>query len=188
MFCPSRRTSLGAMNTTWSLARRAGVAIAATGLVGSLLLPSAAAAQSATEQVVGGWIGELPCAYTWLSPRADGAAGVPFECVSGTTWDGAFVGHTVYRAVGTANLVTGDLHATLDETLTGLVAATHAPGTLHLLGTVDVAGADGACVVHERMVGGTGAFRGSAGSLDFEGEQLAAVLGHGGYHGTWTHR
>jgi hypothetical protein len=188
MFPRARWTSLGAMNTTWSLLKRAGLTLATTGLLGSVLMPSAAAAESITDNVIGGWVGELPCPYTSLSPFAGGSTGVPFECVSGTTWDGAWVGHTVYRAVGTMNLITGDFHATLDETLTGMVAAAHAPGTLHLLGTVDVDGLTGACVVHERMVGGTGAFEGSSGTVEFDGNQVATVLGHGGYHGRWTHR
>jgi len=176
------------MNTTRSHLKGAGLAVAAVGLIASLLVPSAAAAESTTQNVVGGWVGELPCPYTALSPAAGGLTNVPFECVSGTTWDGAWVGHTVYRAVGTMNVLTGDFHATLDETLTGVIAATHAPGTLHLLGTVDVDGDTGECVVHERIVGGTGAFAGSIGTVEFDGNQLATVLGHGGYHGTWTHR
>jgi hypothetical protein len=188
MFRPLRRPSLGAMNTTRFFVKAAGVTLAAAGLIATLLMPSAGAAEFTTQTVIGGWIGELPCPFTSAAPSADNQSAVPFECVSGTTWDGAWVGHTVYRAVGTVDLVSGDFHATLDETLTGLVAATRQAGTLHLLGTVDVVGATGECVVHERMVGGTGAFAGSTGTVEFDGNQVAVALGHGGYHGTWSHR
>lgn len=188
MFRPARRPRLGAMTTTRALVRTAGLAVAGAGLITSLLTPSATAADTPTQPVLGGWIGELPCPFISASPTASSPTTVPFECVSGTTWDGDWVGHTVYRVVGTVDLVTGDLHATLDETLTGLVAATHGAGTLHLLGTVHVVGATGACVVRERIVGGTGAFEGSSGAVEFDGQQVAVAVGHGGYHGTWTHR
>jgi hypothetical protein len=179
--------SLGAMITIRSFVKAAGVALVAAGLVGSLLAPSVEAAESKTEDVVGGWLGELPCPFTSVAPSAGSATTVAFVCVSGTTWDGSWVGHTVYRVAGTLDVASGDIHATIDETLNGLVSATRAAGTLHLVGTVDVDGATGAIVVRERIVGGTGAFEGSSGTVEFDGAQVALVVGHGGYQGTWAH-
>jgi hypothetical protein len=162
----------------------AGIVLVAAGLTGTLPAPSVAAAELNTEDVVGGWVGELPCPFTSAEPSASGATTIAFECASGTTWDGSWVGHTFYRVAGTLDVVGGDIHAIVDETLVGLVSTTRAAGTLHLLGTVDVDGATGAMVVRERIVGGTGAFEGSSGTAVFDGSQLAL---HGGYQGSWMH-
>jgi hypothetical protein len=174
------------MITMRAFIRFGGVTLVAAGLSGVFGSPPVGAGQLKTEDVVGGWLGELPCLFTSATPSASARA-VPFECVSGTAWDGAWVGHTTYRAVGTFDAASGDIHATIDETFVGLVSATRAAGTLHLLGTVDIDGASGTGLVRERLVGGTDAFDGSSGTVVFDGAQVAAVVGHGGYQGTWTH-
>ena len=171
------------MVTMHSLTTFVGVAMALSGL----LATPVAATDPKAEEVLGGWFGELPCPFTSVVPSLSSPTIIPFECVSGSTWDGGWAGHTVYRAVGTLDLVSGDIHATVDETLVGVVAATQESGTLQLVGTVDIDGATGTFLARERIVGGTGAFEGSAGTVDFEGFQAAAVVGHGGYHGTWAH-
>jgi hypothetical protein len=149
MFLIAGGPSLGPMISIPSFVKGAGVAVVVAGLMGSGLF-TAEAGESTTEAVVGGWVGELPCPFTSAGPSAGRPTTILFECVSGTTWDGDWLGHTAYRAAGTLDVVSGDFHATLDETLTGLVSATRAGGTLHLLGTVDVVGATGALVVRER--------------------------------------
>lgn len=187
MFVFTSWLSLGAMITMRFSIKVAGIVLVVAGLTGTFLAPSVEAAELKTEDVVGGWVGELPCPFTSAEPSASGAATVAFECVSGTTWDGSWVGHTFYRVAGTLDVVRGDIHATVDETLVGAVSVTHAAGTLHLLGTVEVDGATGAMVVRERIAGGTGAFEGSSGTVVFDGSQVALVVGHGGYQGNWTH-
>ena len=175
------------MTTMRSIPKLVGMAITVTAAAGSLLVAPAAAAEPKAEEVRGGWFGALPCPFTSVSPPASSSTVVPFECVSGSMWDGAWAGQTAYRLVGTMDLVSGDIHATLDETLVGMVSATRRPGLLHLAGTVDVDGATDTLVVWERIIGGSGAFAGSSGTVVFDGFQAAAVVGHGGYHGTWTH-
>jgi hypothetical protein len=157
------------------------------GLAGDVAPSPVRAAEVQSEEVVGGWLGELPCPFTAAKPSASAPRFVRFECVSGSTWDGVWVGHTVYKAVGTLDIATGDIHAIVGETLFGVISATRAAGTLKLIGTVDVDGATGTFLAWEQIVGGTGAFEGSSGDVVFEGFQAAAVAGHGGYHGTWTH-
>lgn len=186
MFPLGGRFILDCMTRIHLLPKAAGIAVLA-GLTALLPGSPAQAAELETEEVVGGWVGELPCAFTSATPSASQPSLVRFECVSGTTWDGAWVGHTVYRVTGTLDGATGDVHGTVDETFVGLVGVTHRPGTLHLLGRVDVDGADNTIVVRERVVGGSGAFKGSSGTVTFEGLQAGAVLGLGRYHGTWIH-
>ena len=169
------------------LAKVVGSFVVAAGLTLTVAPPPVAAVEFHAEDVVGGWVGELPCPFTSLTPGSGSTTTAAFECVSGTTWDGVWTGHTMYRVAGTLDVVSGDMHATIDETLIGLVAATQATGTLHLLGAVDVVGATGAAVVRERIVGGTGAFLRSSGTVEFDGTQVALAVGHGGYRGTWIH-
>lgn len=165
----------------------AGIVLVTAGLTGTLPAPSVAAAELKTEGVVGGWFNGLPCPFTAAEPPASNSSTVAFECMSGSIWDGSWVGHTLYRVAGTLDVVTGDIHATVDETLLGVVSATRAAGTLHLVGTADVDGETGTLIVRERIVGGTGAFEGSSGTVVFDGAQVALVAGHGGYQGSWTH-
>lgn len=155
--------------------------------MGTLAVPPLRAAAFRTEDVVGGWVGELPCLVTSAAPSASAPTMLPIECVSGTTWLGSWTGHSLLRAFGTLDLATGDAHASIDETFFGVVTATRAPGALHLLGTVDLDEASHTIVVRERLVGGTGAFVGSSGTVVFEGLQVGPVVGQGGYHGTWMH-
>jgi hypothetical protein len=176
------------MFTMHCMPKLAAIALAVAALMGTLLASPAPAAELKSAEVVGGWVGELPCPFTAAEPSASDATIVMFECVSGSMWEGTWVGHTLYRAAGTLDVVSGDIHATVDETLVGLVSATRAAGTLHLVGSVEVDGATGSMVVRERIVGGTGAFEGSSGTAVFDGAQVALVAGHGGYQGTWTHR
>jgi len=100
------------------------VALIVIALMSNTVMPRARAAEARTDEVVGGWFGELPCPFTAATPSPSTPTIVPFECVSGSTWDGTWVGHTVYRAEGTFDLATGDLHATVDETLFGVVSTT----------------------------------------------------------------
>lgn len=139
-----------------------------------------------TQPVVGGWIGALPCLITSVAPTSSSPTTVPLECVSSTTFTGSWTGHTVYRLSGVLDLLTGDLHGFVDETLVGVVTSTRAAGTLHLVGPLVVDGATSTVVVRERIVGGTGAFLGSSGIVEFVGLAVGGV-GQGGYHGTWTH-
>ena len=151
-------------------------------------MPSAEAAVVKTEDLVGGWVGDLPCPLRSAELSAGNPMTVRFECVSGTTWDGDWVDYTVYRAVGVLDVVSGDSRTALDEALTGLLAATRAVGTPHRVGTVEVVAATGAVIERERMVGGTGAFAGSSGTVMSVGNQVGPVSGRGGYQGTWTLR
>jgi hypothetical protein len=156
---------------------------------GSLLLlhgPAATASPNATPTVYGGWVGELPCLITAAAPNPAAPTVVPLTCRSGTTWDGAWTGHTHYVITTTADLATGDSSGTIDETFVGVDTATSSPGTLHLTGTVTTHGADNTLVVTEQIVGGTGAFASTTGNAVFEGTQLSGLLGHGGYHASIT--
>jgi hypothetical protein len=150
--------------------------------------PSVGAAGGAVVNVRGGWIGELPCLFTALAPGGSKPTVVSFTCTSGTTWDGTWTGHTHYVVRATLDLVTGSGTGTIDETLVGIVTAGASPGTMHLLGTLNVDGATNTVEVDETIVGGTGAFAGSTGQVVFEGLQLSGVIGSGGYHGTWHRR
>ena len=170
-----------------SMPRVAAIAMVVAGFTVILPGPPVEAAELKAQEVVGGWLNELPCPFTSARPSTATPTVVPFECVAGSTWDGDWVGHTRYRLVGTMDLVTGDFHGKVDETLVGVVGATRVPGTMHLVGTFAVDGATGTVVVWEQILGGTGAFAGSSGTVVFEGTVLAAGTGHGGYHGTWTH-
>lgn len=154
-------------------------------VAGSLLLlpgPAATAASKGTSTVHGGWVGEMPCVITAATPNTDAPTVVPVTCESGTTWDGAWTGHTHYVITTTADLATGDSSGTIDETFIGVDTATSTPGTLHLTGTVTANGADNTLVVDEHIVGGSGAFDGMTGHAVFEGTQLSGLVGHGGYH------
>jgi hypothetical protein len=156
---------------------------------GSLVLlpgPAATAAPKVTSTVYGGWVGELPCVVTAATLNTGGPAVVPVTCESGTTWDGAWTGHTRYVIATTADLATGDSSGTIDETFIGVDTATSTPGTLHLTGTVTAHGADITLVVDEHIVGGSGAFDGMTGHAVFEGTQLSGLVGHGGYHADIT--
>ena len=131
------------MFTMHRMPKVAAIALTVAALIGTLPASPACAAEMKSEEVVGGWVGELPCPFTTAEPSASDATTVMFECMSGSTWDGTWVGHTVYRVVGTLDVVTGDIHATVDETLVGLVSATRTVGTLHLVGSAEVDGATG---------------------------------------------
>ena len=175
------------MFTMRCMPKRSVIALAVAGFVAIVPTAPVGAAEVESTEVVGGWVGELPCPFTSAKPSAATQTVVAFDCASGTIWDGSWVGHTLYKATGTVELLTGDLHGTLDETLVGAPAGSGATGTLHLTGTVDIDGRTSTAVVRERIVGGTGAFEGSSGDVVFEGTQLGPVTGHGGYHGTWRH-
>jgi hypothetical protein len=185
MFFVATRRTLGAMTRMRCVTKIAGVVVAATGLMASLA-PPVRAEEPRTEDVVGGWVAELPCLVTSAAPALSTPTTVPLSCASGTTWDGSWTGHTFYRLSGTLDLVTGDFHGDVDEMLVGFVTVTRAAGTLHLVGTLDVDGASNTVVVGERIVGGTGAFGRSSGTVIFEGLALGTV-GQGGYHGAWMH-
>jgi hypothetical protein len=186
MFSFTIPVTLGAMRHTRWMAKIALVLTASGGLMVPMVAPQARADEWPTQEVVGGWIGVLPCLITSAKPTSSSPTTVPFECVSGTTFNGSWTGHTVYRLSGTLDLLTGDLHGFVDETLVGIVTSTRAAGTLHLAGRLAVDGATSTVVVRERILAGTGAFLGSSGIVEFVGLGVGGV-GQGGYHGTWTH-
>ena len=149
-------------------------------------IPATHASTPTRTSVMGGWIGELPCVFTSATPTPSRPTLLPISCTSGTTWDGDWAGHTHYVVAGTLDVVTGNFHGTIDETLIGMVTRSRAVGTLHLIGTVDLDGATNTLVVAESLAGGTGPFAGAGGNVTFEGVQASGVIGHGGYHGMWT--
>ena len=159
------------------------ILVAASALVASTL--HVAAASSGRQSVQGGWVGELPCAVTSVRP-APGLTTARATCVSGTTWDGAWTGHTRYVVSGTFHLLSGDFNGSIDETFTGVATADRSFGTLHLLGSITVYGATNTIVIDERIVGGTQNFTGTTGRVVFVGVQYSGVVGHGGYSGYWT--
>ncbi|MEA2617439.1 MAG: hypothetical protein QOE72_3222 [Chloroflexota bacterium] len=145
------------------------------------------AATPARKEIQGGWIGALPCVTTAATPEPGRPTTLrPATCVSGTFWDGVWTGHTHFVATGTQDLVSGDMSMTIDEIFYGVATEDHSRGTLHLLGTITIDGATSTVRVHEVVVGGTGQFAGAVGDVVFEGTQLSAVSGHGGYHGWWS--
>lgn len=64
------------------------IALAVAALIGTLLASPAPAAEPKSTEVVGGWVGALPCPFTSAKPSASSPTVVPFECVSGAIWDG----------------------------------------------------------------------------------------------------
>ncbi len=150
---------------------------------GSVLLqagPPATATSSVPSTVYGGWAGELPCIVTAATPNPAAPTVVPLTCESGTTWDGAWTGHTHYVITTTADFTTGDSSGTIDETFVGVDRAKKTPGTLHLIGTVTADGATNTLVIKEHITGGSGAFAELTGNAVFEGTQLSGLVGHGG--------
>src|SRR5437763_12914788 len=103
MFLVATRRTLGAMTRMSCVTKSAGVVMAAAGLMASLA-PPVRAEESRTEDLVGGWVGELPCLLTSAAPAASTPTTVPFKCASGTTWDGSWTGHSLYRLSGTLDL------------------------------------------------------------------------------------
>jgi hypothetical protein len=145
------------------------------------------AATTRRHEIQGGWIGILPCIPTAATPEPGRPTTLRrFTCISGTFWDGMWTGQTHFVATGTVDLVSGNMSTTIDETFYGVATEERSRGTLHLLGTVTVDGASSTVRVHEVIVGGTGEFAGAMGDVVFEGAQLSAVSGHGGYHGWWS--
>jgi hypothetical protein len=143
-------------------------------------------AAAAAEPVEGGWIEALPCAPLGFAPAAGGPTMVSFTCTAGTLWDGAWTGQTHFVFRGTQDVTTGDGTGTLDETFVGVAPALHLQGSLHLLGDVVFHGASNSIRIHETIVDATGEFAGASGEVSFEG-LVSGTLGHGGYHGSWTH-
>ena len=187
MFARVAPAQPGCVFTMHRMLSLAALALAVAALVETLPASPAIADERKSTEVVGGWVGALPCPFIAGKPSASYPTVVPFECVSGSTWDGTWVGHTVYRATGSVDLLTGDLHGTVDETFVGVPGPSGAPGTLRFLGTVDADGATGSVVLRERIVAGTGGFAGSSGDVLFHGAHVGPLVAHGGYHGTWTH-
>jgi hypothetical protein len=168
--------------------RIVGAALLAAAITPWAAPPSAVgAATTARHEIQGGWIGALPCVITAAIPEPGRPTTLrPATCTSGTVWDGVWTGQTHFVAVGTLDLVSGDLSATIDETFYGVTTEDRSYGTLHLLGTISIDGATSTARVHEVVVGGTGQFAGAMGDVVFEGTQVSAVSGHGGYHGWWS--
>jgi hypothetical protein len=139
------------------------------------------------QEIQGGWIGALPCVPTTATPEPGQPTTLrPYTCTSGTFWDGGWTGQTHFVATGTLDLVSGDASMTIDETFSGVATEDRSHGTLHLLGTITLDGATSTARIHEVIVGGTGQLADAVGDVVFEGTQLSAVGGHGGYHGWWS--
>lgn len=164
------------------------LAVAALAIVLLVNGHPATATTTAPVTIYGGWAGELPCLITAATANPSDPTTMPLTCESGTTWDGAWTGHTRYVIATTADFSTGDSSGTIDETFIGVDTATKTPGTLHLVGTVTADGSTNTLVVREHITGGTGAFDQVTGDAIFEGTQLSGLIGHGGYHATIARR
>lgn len=110
---------------------------------------------------------------------------VSFSCVGGTIDVGDWFGHTIYTAKGTVDLETGDVHATADQWFTGSYARDGGFGSVHLSSIVDANLSTGEFHDSSVIIGGTGAFAGSRGRLEFTGFALTRGLA-GSYVGSWS--
>lgn len=154
----------------------------------AVVMAGSAPVRASTEtDVRGGYLSVLPTTFTSLKPQPGHPTRASFTLVGGSEWDGSFLGQTYYTAAGTIDLVTGDASGTVDERLVGLVTATRKRGVLHVAGTFEVDGASNTALVLEKILGGTGAFAGSQGWLEFDAFLLPTSTGYGGYHGVWKH-
>jgi hypothetical protein len=151
------------------------------------MFPNAASA-SKKQEIRGGWIGAVPCAFTSYNPSPGAPTTGTFTCTSGTFWDGSWTGQTMYTAKGTINFLTGDSSGTLDETFYGIATADQSSGTLRFSERYRIYGATNTVHIDVTIVGGTGDWVGSKGHLTFDGVQFLGVAGHGGYAGTWIRR
>jgi hypothetical protein len=148
-------------------------------LIVALVGCGGAEAGSHRQIVRGGFLAPVPCAVTSIDPSG------AFSCTSVEVWDGVWNGVNHYTASGHIDVLTGDVHARVDETFTGVALPEQTSGTLHLFARVDVDGATNAQHVDARIVGGTGDFTGSSGRVSFDGVQISGLVGHGGYSGVW---
>lgn len=138
--------------------------------------------------VRGGWVGELPCLFTSYTPSESAPTTGTFSCMSGTTWDGGWTGHTVYTAKGTIDFLTGNASGTLNETFYGVYTGDDSSGTLTFVERFRVYGATNSIHIDLKITGGTGDWAGSRGTSVFDGFQLLGVAGNGGYEATWIRR
>lgn len=110
---------------------------------------------------------------------------VSFGCVGGSVYDGDWIGHTIYSAQGTVDLETGDVHATADQWFTGIYGRDGSFGSVHFSSIVDANLWTGEFYDSSVIVGGTGAFAGSRGRIEFTGFVLTRGLA-GSYVGSWS--
>lgn len=165
---------------------RARLAAVAGGV--ALVLMQLPAQAAAAEHVHGTWQTLVPAALTSFTPSEEDPTTGTFTAVGSTEWSGTWTGVTTYTVSGTINLVTNESSGVLQETFTGTTSAAAAGqvGTLSLTErfTLDAAGV---LQIRCRIVDGTGPFAGSRGHVDFEGQMLNILEGHGTYSGTWRH-
>jgi hypothetical protein len=137
-------------------------------------------AQAKPRKVTGTWQNPDPITVTSLNPLTG-----KFTATGASVWQGSFRGTTVVTTQGTTNLVTGDTDGTVDETFSG-AAGRNFRGTLHFVEEYTVEGATGAFHLVAHITGGTAAFKGSRGTVTFDGKtDTLTGVGGGTYSGTW---
>lgn len=152
--------------------------------LGASVCATAATAEARSSSVSGQWVNALPCVPTGplaADPGLDPAA-TPLECVGSSTWTGTFRGVTTFRVQGIYNLVTGELHGTIDEWFAGS-SSDGRRGTLTWHETIDVVG--GALVIEADILRGTGSFGRARGQVRFTGTTLPTTNAYGDYAGRW---
>jgi hypothetical protein len=110
---------------------------------------------------------------------------VSFGCVGGSVYDGDWIGHTIYTAQGTVDFATGDVHATATQWFTGIYARDGSFGSVHFSSILNANLSTGEFYDSSVILGGTGAFAGSRGRIEFTGFVLTRGLA-GSYEGSWS--
>ena len=149
-----------------------------------LMLPAGAA----NAKIRGNWYDDAsPCLIPTGGAPGPGVPpeSISFSCVGGTIYTGDWIGHAIYTARGTVDLATGEVHATADQWFTGIYARARSFGSVHFSSIVDANLSTGEFHDSSVIIGGTGAFAGSRGRLEFTGFVPTRGLA-GSYVGSWS--
>jgi len=133
---------------------RTGVVVLLAVVLTSGTAGATSSGSSSWREVRGAFLAPIPCLFTKIHPVTGS-----FTCASVEYWDGVLNGVNRYTATGTFDLVSGDVHGTVDEVFTGVALPDRSRGTLHFAATFSVDGATNAQHVDAHIIGSGGGFR-----------------------------